>query len=67
LRLSRRLDPDRAASHRLGDLCVRYDVPNARPHDALYDARATAGVLSHLLSANAVVAGVDLDPLYERR
>ncbi len=67
LRLSRRLDPERVASHRLGDLCIRYEVPNSRPHDALHDARATAGVLNHLLADNQVMAGVDLDPLYERR
>ena len=66
LRLSRRLDPDRAVSHRLGDLCARYEVENTRPHDALHDARATAAVLQHLLAANSVVAGTDLDPLYER-
>jgi DNA polymerase-3 subunit epsilon len=67
LRLSRRLDPERTASHRLDDLCVRYDVPNIRPHDALHDARATAAVLQHLLAANHVVEVGDLDPLYERR
>jgi DNA polymerase-3 subunit epsilon len=67
LRLSRRLDPDRTASHRLDDLCVRYDVTNGRPHDALHDARATAAVLQHLLTANQVSAPGDLDALYERR
>ena len=67
LRLSRRLDPERAASHRLDDLCVRYDVTNSRPHDALADARATAAVLRHLLAANQVAEAGDLDPLYERR
>lgn len=49
LRLSRRLDPERARSHRLGDLCDRYGVDHGRPHDALHDARATAAVLTHLL------------------
>jgi DNA polymerase III subunit epsilon len=67
LQLSRRLDPDRLASHRLDDLCLRYDVTNTRPHDALHDAHATAAVLAHLLAANHVVEGGDLDPLYERR
>ena len=67
LRLSRRLDPDRTASHRLDDLCLRYDVTNSRPHDALQDARATAAVLQHLLTANQVAAPGDLDALYERR
>jgi DNA polymerase-3 subunit epsilon len=65
LRLSRRLDPERTASHRLDDLCVRYDVLNIRPHDALHDARATAAVLQHLLAANHVAEVGDLDPLYE--
>lgn len=67
LRMSRRLDPERAASHRLDDLCARYDVTNTRPHDALHDARATAAVLPHLLAANEVAGAADLDPLYERR
>jgi DNA polymerase-3 subunit epsilon len=67
LRLSRRLDPDRTASHRLDDLCARYEVANTRPHHALYDARATAAVLPHQLVANQVAGPGDLDPLYERR
>ena len=67
LRLSRRLDPDRTASHRLDDLCLRYDVVNVRPHDALHDAHATAAVLHHLLAANRVASPGDLDELYERR
>ncbi len=67
LRMSRRLDPERTASHRLDDLCVRYQVTNTRPHHALSDARATAAVLSHLLAASAISAAADLDPLYERR
>ena len=67
LRLSRRLDPDRTASHRLDDLCLRYDVSNDRPHHALYDARATAAVLPHLLAAHQVASADDLDPLYEWR
>ena len=67
LRLSRRLDPDRTMSHRLGDVCERYGVVNARPHDAMYDARATAAILPHLLRAHGVQSAADLDPLYERR
>jgi DNA polymerase-3 subunit epsilon len=67
LRLSRRLDPDRTASHRLDDLCLRYDVSNDRPHHALYDARATAAVLPHLLAAHQIATADDLDPLYEWR
>lgn len=49
LRLSRRLDPDRVRSHRLADLCTRYGVSLDHPHNALFDARATAAVLTHLL------------------
>jgi len=52
LRLSRTLDPDRVQSHRLADLCVRYQVELVRPHDALADADATAAVLPHLLRAH---------------
>lgn len=55
LRLSRQLDPDRQLSHRLADLCARYDIYLARPHDALADADATAAVLPHLLQAHGIV------------
>ncbi len=54
LKLSRRLDPDRRQSHRLGDVCDRYGIDIARPHDALADATATAEVLPHLLSAHEI-------------
>ncbi len=67
LQLSRRLDPDRKLSHRLGDLCARYGVVNERPHDAAADARATAAVLGHLLRAHGVRAAGDLESLYDRR
>ena len=67
LRLSRRLDPDRTQSHRLGDVCARYGITNDRPHDALHDARATAQLLPHLLAAHEVRASADLERLYERR
>ena len=66
LQLSRRLDPDRAMSHRLADLCLRYSIANNRPHDALFDARATAEVLPLLLRAHAVADGADLAPLFDR-
>jgi DNA polymerase-3 subunit epsilon len=66
LRLSRRLDPDRQLTHGLADLCARYDIPIERPHDALCDARAAAGVLPHLLAAHGVVEESDLDELYTR-
>lgn len=52
LRLSRQLDPERRLSHRLGDMCARYDIKLTRPHDALADADATAAVLPHLLHAH---------------
>ncbi|MFZ4718241.1 MAG: PolC-type DNA polymerase III [Ilumatobacteraceae bacterium] len=54
LRMSRALDPERAQSHRLGDVCDRYGVVLVRPHDALADADATAAVLPHLLRAHGV-------------
>ena len=45
-------------------MCARYDVPLERHHDALSDARATAGVLPHLLAAYGVLDEDDLGPLY---
>ncbi len=54
LKLSRRLDPERALSHRLPDICARYGIALDRPHDALEDALATAAVLPHLLRAHGV-------------
>ncbi|MEO5899764.1 MAG: exonuclease domain-containing protein [Ilumatobacteraceae bacterium] len=61
LRLSRRLDPERQLSHRLGDVADRYDVALLRPHDALADAEATAAILPHLLRAHAaLVADAEL-------
>lgn len=66
LRLSRRLDPDRRDSHRLGDLCERYDVTLDRPHDALDDALATAALLPHLLRAHGITDPDQLGPFYDR-
>lgn len=66
LRMSRRLDPDRLRSHRLGDLCERYDVPLTRPHEARSDARATAAILPHLLRAHDVTDAGDLEPFLDR-
>jgi len=63
LRLSRLLDPERQQSHRLGDLCARYDITIDRPHDALSDAEATAALLPHLLRAHGVESADDLDRL----
>lgn len=63
LRLSRKLDPQRALSHRLADVGERYGISNERPHDALQDALATAAVLAHLLRAHGVTSADQLDGL----
>ncbi len=67
LRLSRQLDPERQLSHRLGDLCARYDIQLTRPHDALADADATAAVLPHLLRAHGFETVDQLPVLVSRR
>lgn len=64
LQMSRRLDPERERSHRLGDVCARYGVTLDRPHDALADATATAAVLPHLLSAHGIIDAGQLEPFY---
>lgn len=64
--MSRRLDPDRQQSHRLGDLCERYGITNDRPHDARFDARATALVLPKLLVDHGITDAVELEAFYER-
>jgi DNA polymerase-3 subunit epsilon len=66
LRMSRRLDPGREFSHRLGDLCERYDVALDRPHNALADAHSTAAMLPHLLIAHDVQSESDLTPFLDR-
>jgi DNA polymerase-3 subunit epsilon len=66
LRMSRRLDPDRVRSHRLGDLCDHYGVNLDRPHDALADAHATAAILPHLLRAHEITSETDLEPFLDR-
>ncbi len=66
LRLSRRLDPERRASHRLADVCQRYGIDPGRSHDALADARATAAVLPHLLDDLGIDDPDALTALYER-
>ncbi|MGA9276701.1 3'-5' exonuclease [Ilumatobacter sp.] len=65
LRMSRRLDPDRVESHRLGDLCDRYGVPLLNPHEAKADARATAAVLPHLLRAHGITDEAELEPFLD--
>lgn len=61
LRLSRKLDPEHAQSHRLADVSARYGITNGRPHDALEDALATAAVLPHLLRAHGVTGTDQLE------
>lgn len=62
LRLSRALDPERTLSHRLTDVCARYDIELVRPHDALADADATAAALPHLLRAHGITDASQLPP-----
>jgi DNA polymerase III subunit epsilon len=64
LRMSRKLDPLREQSHRLADVCARYDVALERPHDALGDAEATAAVLPRLLDAHGITDVSQLEPFY---
>lgn len=66
LRMSRRLDPERLLSHRLGDVCDRYGVALDRPHEALADAHATAAILPHLLRAHGACDVADLAPFLDR-
>lgn len=54
LNLSRKLDPQRAMSHKLKDVAARYGKSTERPHDALADAQLTAAVLPELLSAHRI-------------
>ncbi|MEM1333105.1 MAG: 3'-5' exonuclease [Actinomycetota bacterium] len=61
LRMSRRLDPGRERSHRLGDLADHYGVPFEHAHDALADAEATARLLPHLLVGHGITELEHLD------
>ena len=54
LTLSRKLDPQRAMSHKLKDVAARFGKSTQRPHDALADAQLTAAVLPELLSAHRI-------------
>ena len=54
LNLSRKLDPQRAMSHKLKDVAARFGKSPERPHDALADAQLTAAVLPELLSAHRI-------------
>jgi DNA polymerase-3 subunit epsilon len=66
LRMSRSLDPDRLQSHRLADLCTRYEIDPGRAHDALADAEATAAILPHLIDALQVESLEGLAPYAPR-
>jgi len=61
LELSRKLDPKRSESHRLGSLCERYEIPLDSAHDALCDAVATAQLLSILIRSHGATT---VDELY---
>lgn len=60
--LSRQLDPERQLLHGLAAVAERYGITNARPHDALHDARTTAAILPHLLAATQRAEGSDAHP-----
>ena len=62
LELSRRLDPKRAESHRLGSLCERYGIPLSHAHDALCDATATAQLLAILIKSHGATS---IEQLYQ--
>ena len=64
LELSRRLDPEKRLRHRLADIAERHEIPHDNPHDALEDARTTAAILPHLLTAHHITDLVDLQPHY---
>lgn len=64
LDLSRRLDPDRALTHGLADVCARYGIALTDHHDALADASATAAVLPYLLRDLGITDAAQLDELY---
>ena len=60
LTLSRSLDRSGSRSHRLVDLCEHYGVTLERAHDALEDARATAGILPYLLGESGITSAAEL-------
>ena len=60
LQLSRRLDPKRERSHKLGDVAGRYGIARTQEHDALADARLTAQCLPHLLRDLSIASAADL-------
>lgn len=60
LNLSRKLDPQRALSHKLKDVAARLGKSTDRPHDALADAQLTAQVLPSLLAAHHITTYEEL-------
>ena len=62
LKLSRKLDPKREQTHKLSTLCEKYGVALDQAHHAEHDARATAKVLPHLLTAHGITDAEGLQP-----
>lgn len=60
LQLSRKLDPKRERSHKLGDVAQHYGIDRVQQHDALADARLTARCLPHLLRNLSITSAADL-------
>ncbi len=60
LQLSRKLDPKRERSHKLGDVAQHYGIPRVQEHDALADARLAARCLPHLLRDLSITSAADL-------
>ena len=62
LQMSRKLDPQRQQTHKLSTLCEKYGVALDQAHHAEHDARATAELLPHLLSAHGITNAESLQP-----
>ncbi len=62
LQMSRKLDPQRQQTHKLSTLCEKYGVALDQAHHAEHDARATAEVLPHLLTAHGIADAESLQP-----
>ncbi len=60
LQLSRKLDPRRERSHKLGDVARHYGIARIQEHDALADARLAARCLPHLLRDLSITSAADL-------
>jgi DNA polymerase-3 subunit epsilon len=60
LQMSRKLDPKRERSHKLGDVAQRYGIARVQEHDALADARLTARCLPHLLRDLSIASAATL-------